>query len=215
MERVAGLAGIGFAVLFVAGAFVASTPDEDQPAKWVTWYASRGHRIELLVNGYLWVVAGLCVGVMIAAAYQRFGRGTGLSGLYAVVAGVGAIVFAGVMVIAGVTVGSVAGNVMFGGAVPKNGDILIQLTEAGYAFVLVAGGLSAALALAAVSLLILREGGPRWLAALGFIATICCIVGVFFIPMVALPIWILVASLVLVTRRSEEPIQAPSAAPAT
>lgn len=216
MERVAGMTGILFAVLFVVGAVVAETPDSDQPAKWVTWFSDSGHRAELIVNGYLWVLAGLCMAIMIAALYQRFGSRTGVSGLYANIAGVAAVIFTGILLVAGVGNASVAGNVAFAGAnVPQDGDLLVQLGQQGMAFVLLAGGLSAALGLAAISLLIVREKGPRWLAVLGFIAAICCVFGVVFIPMIALPIWVLIASIVLLTRKSAASVRSATPAPAT
>lgn len=215
MERLAGVAGILFAILFVVGAVMAETPDPGQPAKWVTWFSDSGHRSELIVNGYLWVLAGLCMAIMIAALYQRFGSREGVAGLYANIAGLAAIIFTAVLLVAGVGNASVAGNVAFGGAnVPQDGDLLVQLGQQGMAFVLLAGGLSAALALAAVSLLIMREDGPRWLAVLGFIAAICCIFGVVFIPMIALPIWMICASIVLLTRKSAAGVRRSAPVPA-
>ncbi len=215
IERVAGAAGILFAILFVVGAFAAGTPDSDKPAKWVDWYSDSGNRMALILNGYLWVVAGLALLVVVAAAYQRFGAGSGLSGLYATVAGGAAILFAVVLLAAGVMMANVAGNVAFGGAnVPADGDLLVQMTGQGMALVLLAGGLSAAVAFAAVSLLLVREHGPRWLAILGFVATICCIFGVVFLPMVAVPIWMICAGVVLLRRASEAPARTPPTAAA-
>jgi hypothetical protein len=38
---------------------------------------------------------------------------------------------------------------------------------------------------------------PKWLAYLGFVAAVVLLFAVVFIPMVALPIWVLVTSVVL------------------
>ncbi|MBN9493391.1 hypothetical protein J0H33_08610 [bacterium] len=215
MERIAGISGLLFATLFVVGALIAGTPDGDKPAKWVDFYNDSGHRMQLIIQGYLWVIAGLALMVFLVAAYQRFGAGTGTSGLYAKVAGGAAALFGVILLVGGVMMANVAGNVAFGGAnVPKDGDLLIQLSGQGMALVLLAGGLSAALAFVAVSLLIIREQGPRWLAVLGFVAAICGILGVVFLPMVAVSIWTICAAVVLLRGPSQAAARKPQAAAA-
>ena len=45
---------------------------------------------------------------------------------------------------------------------------------------------------------------PKWLGWLGFVAAVVLLFGVVFIPMIALPIWLLAASVVLFRLRSIE-----------
>lgn len=217
LDRVGGIAGILFAVLIVAGVMVSNTPDSSaQPAKWVQYYSSSGHRAQVIVCGYLWVLAGVAVIVLVAVARKRFGNRSGASQVFATTAGIAAIIFSGILIVAGVAIASVAGNVAFGGAnVPANGDLINELTGFGFALLVLGGGLTAAVALGSVSMVIVRDGGPRWLGVLGFVAAALCLVGVLFFPMIALPVWVLVASIALLARRSTDTVQAPTAAPAT
>ena len=53
--------------------------------------------------------------------------------------------------------------------------------------------------------MIMRTGIlPKWLGWLGFVAAVVLLFGVVFIPMIALPIWLLAASVVLFRLRSIE-----------
>ena len=50
----------------------------------------------------------------------------------------------------------------------------------------------------AASIVILRTGVlPRWLAWLGFVCAVVLLFGVVFLPMIALPIWLIATSIVL------------------
>ena len=50
----------------------------------------------------------------------------------------------------------------------------------------------------ATSIVIIRTGVlPRWFAWLGFVCTVVLLFGAIFIPMIALPIWLVAASVIL------------------
>ena len=213
IEIMAGIAGIVSAILMVAGPMSTNEPDSGQTAKWVQYLSSSGNRAEMIVSGYLWVVAGLALIVLIAGAYRRFTGYTGITSMCATVAGIAAIIFATILMVGGVTRASIAGDIAFGGAtVPTSGDLIEHITGLGAALVVLPGGLSAALALAAIAVVIMREHGPRWLAILGFIAAICGVFGVLFFPMAGVAIWVLVASIVLLRSRATAPALQPARA---
>jgi predicted lipid-binding transport protein (Tim44 family) len=77
------------------------------------------------------------------------------------------------------------------------------LQSLGYGSLLVWGGLAASAMVATVSVAALREAVfPAWFGWLGALAAIVLLGAVIFFPMAALPIWVLIAS-VLLFRRSD------------
>ena len=71
----------------------------------------------------------------------------------------------------------------------------------GYAMILLGGGFAAAVLVLATSIISLQTGVlPQWLAWGGILAAIVLLFSVFFLPMVALLIWVLAVSGVLLVR---------------
>jgi hypothetical protein len=93
---------------------------------------------------------------------------------------------------------SVSGAKTFGGEPgPHNADIARFVPQVGYATVLLFDMFAAIGMIDATSIAALRTGIlPRWFAYLGFVCTIALLFAVVFLPMVALPIWLLAASFV-------------------
>ncbi len=216
LDVIGGIAGIFFAVLFVAGVFVQSTPNENTAAGWSATFSSSGDRATFIIGGYLWIIAALALLVMVAAEWKRYGSYEGVSGVCASVAGMCTVAFSATLLVGATLTAAVAGNKAFGGMpIPESGEIVMQLTNTGAAIVLLGGGLAATLGLAAVSMLIIRERGPRWLAILGLIAAIACVFSVTALPIVALPIWVLIASITLLMHRASTGVHSGKPVPAT
>ncbi len=197
-EKLAAGAGVVFAVAFVAGMLATSADvmGDDSDAEILEWWSDSGNQTRLLIGGYLLALAGVAFVFLMAHIRGRIATAEGTAGNLASVAFGGALLFVGLLLAGMVFWISPAGAEKLGDTpLPQDPDILRQLPQAGYGIVLIGGAWSAALAIAATSWAVLRTGVfARWLAWLGFVCALVLLFGVFFIPMLALPIWVLAAS---------------------
>ncbi len=197
--KLAAVAGVLFVVLFVAGvlmSFNSPAPDADD-AEQVEWWSDSGNQTLVIVGGYLLTLAGL--------AFLAFSTGI-RSHLRALPGGeplgtaafAASLVFVAMVLAAAMAFGQVAGAVKFGGTPLPAPDFLRMFPQFGAGLLLLAGGLSASFAIAATSWAILRTGAfERWLGWLGFVCAAILLLAVFFIPMVALLVWVVAASVLL------------------
>jgi hypothetical protein len=77
--------------------------------------------------------------------------------------------------------------------------------QIGFPAILVFAMFGAIALIDATSIVIMRTGVlPRWFAWLGFVCAVVLLFGAVFIPMIALPIWLLAGSVILFRLRSAE-----------
>jgi hypothetical protein len=199
--KLAALAGVVFAVAFVVGmlATQADVMGDDPDDEVLEWWSDSGNQTTLLIGGYLLAFAGVAFVFFMAHIRGRIATAEGTASVLASVAFGGALLFVGLLLAGMVFWISPAGAEKLGDTpLPQDADILRQLPQVGFGIVLIGGAWSAALALAATSWAVLRTGVlARWLAWLGFVCALLLLFGVFFIPMLALPIWVLAASVEL------------------
>jgi MFS family permease len=201
MSRSAALAGIVFVVLYVAAWFVSQSPDtDDSSAQIAAYYTDKGHRTMMVVAAYLFVAAGLVFLCFLAGLRARLFAGAthpeGPWGTFIVTAGA---VFVGLLIVGAMAVAAVPASMSLGGdRAPEGGDVVTVIQSAGYGMMLVGGMLSAAVMIAAVSLLTLRtETLPRWSAWLGLVVAVLLLFAVVWFPQIALLIWVLAISVIL------------------
>jgi hypothetical protein len=195
------LAGVLAAVTFVAGLLcIVSSPDNsDSDAKVLAWYADQGHRLTNLIGAYLLAACGLFILWFGAGLRQRLRAAEGPGGRLSSVALGGAILLAGMLWVGAAAAAAISGAKSFGGVRgPESADVARFLPQVGYAAILLFGMFGAIALIDAASLVALRTGVlPRWLALLGLLCAVVLLFGVVFLPMVALPIWLIAASFVL------------------
>lgn len=203
--RATAWGGIGFAVLYVAGVMTgfAGTPDDthiDQPARytadWVKYYADSGNRTTALVGAYLLVAAAVAAVVFGAHLRERLGSaGAESSGRIALA---GTIMLATLSTVAAVAFAWIPGAVTFGNAPAPQGELAHFASQLGFGALLVGGGMAGALVLIATGIGSTRTGAfPKWLAWAGIVAGVLVgAFGAFFVPMLLLVLWMLVAGIV-------------------
>lgn len=201
-SRIAAWAGIAFFVLFPAGVIFSSNDLEadDSDAKWHDWFADSGNRTANIIGIYALVIAAILFLVFASGLLERLRTGGGQSLAHRVATTTSAV-FAGVAMIAGIQLGGVSGNISLGDTpVPKDADIMRQTL--GYGTVALAGALTASAFIFAVTALA-RSAGlfPGWLVVVSYIAAVLLLGAVVFFPLAALPIWVLIVSIVLLMRR--------------
>lgn len=206
LSRWAPLGGIIFIVLMVVGVgLLGDHPDPDAPDDEITKYlGDSGNLQRNIIGAYAWVLAG--IGFLLFLTHLRSvlrsaegGTGT-LSNL-----GFGAgLIFTALLMASGATIAGVAAAVEFRDAPDIDPDFMRVLPQMGYGMLLLGGGFAAIVLVLTTSVIGLQTGVfPQWLSWLGILAAIVLIFAIIFLPMIALLIWVLAVSIVLLMRSGE------------
>jgi hypothetical protein len=217
-DRWTRIAGFAAAVTFVVGVLFAtdSPSSDDSNAKVLAWYAKHSHRVGVVVGVYVLMFFGLFLLWFASGLRQRLRAVEGGSGRLANVSFGGAVlcvtlVWAGAFALAAIPAGET-----FGGATAiSNADVARYLPQMGFGAILVGGMFGAIALIDAASVVIYRTSVlPRWLAYLGFFCGVVLLFGAVYLPMIALPIWLIAASVALGRGASSgAPATSPAAAP--
>ncbi len=205
--RWAALAGILFAITFVAGLMlVGPGPDTDSSDQEVIdWYSDSGNQKTYLLGVYVVMVAGLSSVVFVAVGLKplmkRASRNDGDVALASVVQPA-FTVMAAMLMVGAFALAAVGVQTMFDGSTrTPDAGVARFLPGLGYGAMLVGGGLSAAMAVAAASMHALRTKWlPTWLGWVGLACSVLLLGAIVFMPVVALPLWVLLVSVVLLMR---------------
>jgi hypothetical protein len=195
------IAGLLAAVTFVVGLIlVSNSPDDsDTDAQVLAWYTDHGHRVGNLIGAFMLAFCGLFVLWFVGGLRQRLRAAEGPGGRLANIALGGAAAFVSMLWIGASALGAVSAGQEFG-SIPDlhTADVARYLGATGFVAILIFGAFGAIAMIDAASIVVMRTGIlPKWFAWLGFVAAIVLLFGVIFLPMIALPIWLLAASYVL------------------
>jgi hypothetical protein len=209
------LAGYAAALTFVVGLILASnTPDDKDPdAKVLSFYANHGHRVGIIIGAYVLTFCALFLIWFAAGLRQRLRAAEGPGGRLTDVALGGGILAAVGFATGGIALASISAGQSFGGTPLHTADVARFLPSIGFGMILIPGMFGAIALIDAVSIVIMRTGVlPRWLGWLGFVCGVLLLFGVVFLPIIALPVWLVATSVVLQRRASPE-AEAASPAP--
>jgi hypothetical protein len=194
-------AGILAAVTFVFGlAATANSPDQSDPdSKIISWYADHGHRVGVIIGAFVLAFCGLFLLWFASGLRQRLRLAEGPDGRLADVALGGAILLVGLLWVGAAALAAIPAGVSLGGSSQlTQADLGRFLPSVGFGSILLFGMFGAIALIDATSVVIMRTGVlPRWLAWLGFICGVVLLFGVIFLPVIALPVWLIAASVVL------------------
>jgi hypothetical protein len=200
--------GIVAVVFFVAGFLAFPAPDDDtKTLQWARFWQDSGHRVGAIIGAYLMVV-GLLAFVWFASGLRdRLGEGSGL------VLTFGSI-FAAVGLVSVMLRASIPGAKQFGDTPLPGGVLAQQLDQAGFALLLVAGALAAGLFTVLASYAASRSGAlPAWLCIAGYVVGALQVLAALFFPFALFFLWVLIASIVLVSRSRGTVTASPAGAP--
>jgi hypothetical protein len=195
--RMAPLLGIVYAVLFFVAFLLENTPDDDaSDAKWTNYFASSGHRTQIIVAAFLFVVAAACMAAFMSTLWSRLGS-AGRNPLGLVAAGTGAAAIA----IGGTFTAVIPGAMAFGSLREPSADLLRVSSDMGYPVISVAGMIALAVAIAVLSVQARDAGlfGSR-LTIFSLVLAVITLASVLFFPLLAMLIWFIVVSVVLMRR---------------
>jgi hypothetical protein len=198
------VAGIAFAPLFIAalGTSTSGAPETDAPiAEWVDWATDDGNGAIAVLSVYVTVIAALAFAVFATGLARRIRVArdeTGLAGGY--VHGLG-LLAAGFLAAAGIAWNNGPIPHIFDDKLPDPTDIhvFVQLQSLGYGLAFVGMALAAA-ALIAVTSASLRDSMPAWFTIAGYIAAVALLGSLMFVPLLAFPLWTLIAGILLLRR---------------
>jgi hypothetical protein len=212
VQRWAGLGGILYVVLFIAGSIVAfnnAPTGDDRPAKYVAYYSDSGHRDKISL-GWLLVVLGVFFFLWFLSALVQILRSIDADGFLTTLVTVGGAVYAA-LALAGISlwtaIATMSDDTFHHQVYP---GIIHAASDAGYV-IHASGGVGAGTMIIAASLAASRAALiPRWAGIVGVVFGILGIASIFFFPQALIAIWILVAAW-LVFRASDRPLGAPPA----
>jgi hypothetical protein len=189
--------GIAFVVLFVGGFILFNTPDDNaSQAKWDAWWTSSSHRATAVIAAYLMVLGTMAFVAFMWNLGQRFRGRAGVPTTF------GAL-FVALALVAALIRAAIPGGKLFGDMAIPTGDYASQFDNIGQALLLVAGAISAGAFLVTASYWARRYGVlPNWLTVSGYVVGVLQLAAALFFPFALFPIWVLVASIVLVKRDS-------------
>jgi hypothetical protein len=210
------VAGIAAALTFIVGViFVANSPDsEDSGAEILDFYAKHSNRVGVIVGVYVLMFFGLFMLWFASGLRQRLRAAEGPDGRLANVAFGGALLCVGLIWVGAFALAAVPAGQSLGGAPLSNADVARFLPQMGFGLILLGGMFGAIALIDAASIVIYQTGVlPRWLAWLGFVCAVALLFGAVFLPMIALPIWLVATSIALRGSSSAEAQPAAPAAP--
>lgn len=180
--------GIAFPLLFLASVGVSNPPADNAPAStWISNYSGHSNQARHLATGILLVLAALCLASFLTAQWRRIRDiNPSISPLPLVAAAAAAAgIAAGGVVMAFVSGGELIGTYPLPGV-----DVLRMSNDLGFALVAVAGMLSAAVAVACLSVQGRTAGifGQKTFI-FGIVVSVCLLGALAFVPVIALLIW--------------------------
>ena len=195
--RVGAWMGIAFSVLFVVGEFIQPSPkDMKDVNEWAQLWNSSSNRTKQILGAYL-VVVGLLAFIWFASKLRSaLGDGAGMMLTFG-------SVFAAMGMVGTLIATTIAGNKAFASAPVPSGSFSQQLNGVGAGILVVPGALAAGVFVAIASYLARRNSVlPGWLTIFGYAVAVLQVVAVVFIPLLLVPIWVLITSIVLLRREA-------------
>ena len=201
-KRAAPLTGIAFVVFFIASVAVSSVPSTARDTAWLAAYATHAKQAGHLATGVLLVLAAISLMSFLSHLWTRIADARApeaISPLPIIAAGVSAAC----IMVGGVVMAAVSGSALLYSQPLPGADVLRLTDSLGFAIVSVAGMPAAAVSIAGVSLQARSAGvfSVR-LTRLGLVVAAVLLAAVAFVPILALLVWLIVITVVLMRQRA-------------
>lgn len=198
-ERWSPLAGVAFAVLFLAALGVSGDGAGDTPEEVARYYADEGNRSAEFFVFFLLVAAALALLWFLGTLRGVLVRGEGDPARWTALA-FGAGVASATLLLASASLFLAPAGAATQDEFTFDPSIANAFSNAGYAL-LVCSAMTSALLVLATSIVALRTGIlPRWTALAGFLVAPVLLFAVFFFPLFVWLAWVLAVSVLLVLR---------------
>ncbi len=202
-QRWIPLTGILAAVFLLIGFNMAVGPSStENDDKLLKWYADGGHQTTVIVGAYLMALAGVAMLLFLNRLRAVIGEAEARPLLATFILTAGAV-FVAAMAVAGGCFAAVSADVKFGSdpayQVP---DVIRAFNSAGYGSLMVLGMFPLIFAMFTTAYASMRyKIFASWFNWLTIVCGIVLFFAVAFIPLVALPIWLIAGGIVLMGRQ--------------
>ena len=198
-QRWSPLAGVAFAVLFLAALGVSGSGPGDTPDEVAEWYADEGNRGAAFLVFFLLAAAGLAFLWFLGVLRSVLVRAEGDPARWTAV-GFAAGVASATLLLASASLyvapAATAGDESFA----FEASTAETFSNAGFAL-LFSSTMAGALLVLATSIVARRTGVlPGWLALGGFVVAAILLLAIFFLPLFVWLAWVLAVSIVLIVR---------------
>jgi hypothetical protein len=203
-QRWIPLTGILFVILFVGAIFLVSLPGgDDSEQEVLDWYTDSGNRTSAVIGAYLLVIASLFLVVFVNHLRYVIQDAEGGTPLFATGAFAGGVGAALCLIVAAMAFAAVPATVEFGDEPPPTSvDVPRALNSLGFGLQLVGMMFMAIIMILATAVASFRYRlFPTWFNWLSVICAIALVFAVIWLPGIALPIWLVVASILLFQRQ--------------
>jgi hypothetical protein len=157
-----------------------------------------------IIGAYMWVVGALMFLWFLTRLRSDLRRAEGGTGALTTLAVGAAVAFAAVWMVSAVEFSAVAYAVELRNAPVSNPDFVRVLPPMGRLLLLLGGGFTGILLLATAAAILQTGILPRWLAWLGILAAIVLLFDVTYLTIFPLWGWVLIASVVMLTRHEKK-----------
>jgi hypothetical protein len=194
--------GFTFGVLLLSSVPVGGEGSSDAEIR--DFYQSAGDRRQVIVGFYLLIISLAFFVPLLSAVYVRSRAAEGSDGSHSLAALILGVTFVALAAAGAAALASVAGAISLGGEPDELPDTGVArfLGHLGYALLLVGAAIAAAGMMFAFSWVgRLHRWLPAWTTWYGFGAALILLAAITFVPIVAIPLWILVFAILLFTGR--------------
>jgi hypothetical protein len=143
-----------------------------------------------IVSAFLLVLAAVALVIFLALVVRQLRAARPDRDVTAQVVFGGGLVLAAAIAFGGIAMAQMSAAIEIGDIPIPSADVLRTAEQLGFGLLLVAGGLFAALTVAAVSFGARGTGLlPAWLVTTGYVVAVILLFSVMFIPLILLPLW--------------------------
>lgn len=205
-QRWIPLCGVLFVILFIIGISFAgnSLESSESDQAYLDWYGDSGHQTASIAGAYVLAVAGVAMLLFMNRLRAVVAQAEGARPLFAPFIFAGGTVFVVSLAVAAAAFVAVPAGVKFGSEpMPSSADLVRFLPQIGYGMLLVLGMFPLIFAIFATALASMRYSiFPGWYNWLSVLCAVVLFLAVFFLPLIALGIWLLAGSWVLMKHQS-------------
>jgi hypothetical protein len=203
--------GIAFVVLVVVASLVKDAPGADaSDAEIVTYYADSGNRGAEVAAFFLVGVAALCFLSWLGSLRGVLARAEGEPSRLTAATIASGGVFIALAVAAHVAATSVTWAIRAYDEFELDPDTVRLLASLWYGFFVMSLFAAAAMTLSASVLALHSRVFPTWLAAVGFLAAVCGLLGFLVFPSLGILVWVLLVSGYQLWTQRVTPLTAPA-----
>ncbi len=217
-QRWVPLTGIIAAVFLFIGFMMAIGPENtDNDQKLIAWYADSGHQTTVVAGAYLMAIGGAAILLFMNRLRSVISEAEGARALFApFILAAGAVFVAGLGV-AGASFAAVAADGKFGSDPAfQTPDVIRGINSLGYGALMVLGMFPLIFAMFTTAYASMRFNiFASWFNWLTIVCGVVLFFAVAFIPMIALLIWLIAGSIVLMGHQPAATVTTTGSVPAT